>query len=220
MRKFLFLFAFFAPLSARAQWTTVGLNFRQTSGYVTDSTGETYVLGETSSTSRDIVGPQGNVTFQWSTCGDCVRDRSTGVGSRLAGIHFVDNSAASPATFSLTLPQAGNYTICLALGDATNPQAYQKAEVFDNVTSKFSVTDADGTSADHWDDANGTDRTSGTWAAPGAQCRSAVAFASTTLNLKLGATTSQSGSSTLSHLYVGLESSSQPLSVLEAMGEL
>ena len=181
---------------ALAQWTSVGLNFRGSSGYVTDSTGEAYVLGETSSTTRTITGTGNSVTFQW-TGSVSAANRDSGNDRRLAGINYVDNSAGVPASLDVTLPNSGNHTICVALGDAASSQGYQLAEILDNTTSKFSVTGL--TTDNHFRDAFSTDFTAAAWPA-GNVCKTGISFTSGHLVMKLGATSSQTNASTIAHL--------------------
>lgn len=186
---------------ALAQWTTVGLNFRGSSGYVTDSTGEAYVLAETSSTTRTITGTGNSVTFQW-TGSVSAANRDSGNDRRLAGINYVDNSAGVPASLDVTLPNSGNHTICVALGDAASSQGYQLAEILDNTTSKFSVTGL--TTDNHFRDAFSTDFTAAAWPA-GNVCKTGISFTSGHLVMKLGATSSQTNASTIAHLYIAYE---------------
>lgn len=204
-----FLVLLFCWLSLGA-WTELGFNFRDSSGYVTDDPSETYVLGETTSTTR------GGATFQWDSCPDCRRNRDSGVDRRLAGVNQRSN-VGTQITWTLTI-DPGTYTVCLALGDATNDQAYQRVDIYDDASLLFSVVDTDGTTAANFDDANGTNRSAAAW--PGSHaCKTGQVFASTSMKLKLGSTTAQSASSTIAHFYMGLEGASDNLPILQAIGE-
>ena len=182
-------------------WTSIGLNFRATDTYVTDSAGETYVLGETTSTTR------GGATFQWDTCPDCKRDRDSAVDRRLAGVNQFANSG-TPSTFTLTI-SPGTYTICAAIGDTDNSQAYQRVEFLDGTTSLFTITDSDGTANGHFDDATGVDRTRANWAATQV-CQTHVTIATTTLKMKVGSTSPAAGASTIAHIDVTQEAAPSP----------
>jgi hypothetical protein len=195
-------------------WTTIGINFRASSGYVSDGANETYCLGQSTDAYPTV---RGGATFGWGASYDNGRDRDNAVDRRLAGVNYRANDGGQ-STFTLDLPATGTYTVCLALGDATNSTGYNYAEVLDNVTSKFVVDDTDGTAIANYDDANGTNHTAAAW--PGSQTCRSVTFASTTFNLKLGSPTVQSGSSLLAHISVSQASTSNPFSVLQALGAL
>lgn len=106
----------------------VGFNFRATSGYVTDPAGTTYVLNEGYPTTR------GGATFGWLTLpGGNMRDRSTTIDARLAGIHYFSNGA-SKIKFQVDLPATGSTDIYCSIGDAgAANQGY--LELFDDTTS-------------------------------------------------------------------------------------
>lgn len=226
MKKLTNVFLCFVLLFSVTGWTKIGLNFRSTAGFVSDGTDETYVLGETTGTTR------GGVTFSWDVCSDCKRDRNSGIDRRLAGLYRKDNNGTQ-AVFTVTLSQTGTYKICLALGDNDNPVTNLRADVFDNTTLLFTVNDVSGPTNAHWDDATGTDRTLAAW--PGKQsslasptgddagCQTGQVFATTTLKMKVGALTSTGDSTPVSHLYIectscGAAATSVP--VLQAIGAL
>src|SRR5208337_1972246 len=69
-----------------------GFDFRNTSSFVTDPAGDTYVLPTT------IYPTKSNgVTFGWAKNSAQGRDRNAKLDPRLAGVNFVNNG--SPATF-------------------------------------------------------------------------------------------------------------------------
>lgn len=183
-------------LLALGAWTTIGINFRATAGYVTDGANQTYCLG----TSDTYPQPRGGATFGYTSVnGDASRDRSTGVDVRLAGQNQQPNDGTQ-SVWKLDLTTSGPKTICLALGDENSTQGYQYIQVLDDTTVLFTITDTDGTANDKFDDANGTEWSGSAW--PGSNTCRTVTFATTTLVFKLGATSSQSGSSTIAHLSV------------------
>ncbi len=190
-----FLLVLFLVTNANA-WTEIGINFRASSGYVTDGTDETYCLGQSTDAYPTT---RGGATFGWGAAYDNGRDRDNALDRRLAGINYHANDG-NQSTFTLDLPSAGDYTICLAVGDGTNSSGYQYVQVLDNVTSKIVVDDTDGTASANFDDATGTNHTAANW--PSSQTCTTVTFASTTLNLKLGSPSAQAGSSAIAHLKV------------------
>lgn len=185
------------PFLLHAQWK-VGLNFRATSGYVTDGADEVYVLGETVSTTRKTLN--GNeITFQWDMVSTA--DRSTSYDVRLAGLNFQSNNGTQ-RTLTITLPAAGTYNIRLSMGDALANQANQWLRVLDNASTLFTI-DKHGvahTGAAYFWDAAGTDRSAAAW--PGSNTSVQHAFATTTCKVVIGDTVSSYDSTTLTHFYL------------------
>lgn len=183
-------------------WTEAKFNFRDSSGYVTDGSNTTYVLG------NDDAYPvtRGGFTFGWNTIdADSGRDRDNAVDARLAGVNFNTN-AASQAEFQVDMSSSGTKTVCLAVGDATaDHKHHQYVEVLDNTTSKF-VVDIDGdgssggTAAGEFADANETVWSTANW--PGSNVCKVVTFATTTFILKLGTPSSDSDNSSIAHLSI------------------
>lgn len=197
-----------------SSWTVIGINFRDSSGYVTDGTDETYCTGideDTYPTTR------AGATFGWNSGNsDMGRDRDSGVDRRLAGRNGQENTGTQ-AEFQLDLPAAGDYDIRLALGDATGAEAYQRVDIYDDTTLLFSIVDTDGTSAGNFDDATGTNYSTANW--PGSNTAVTHTFSTTTLIMKLGSTTAQANTSTIAHLYVAQATPAAPtVKQLAAMG--
>lgn len=191
------------PLEAPASGSfVIGINFRDSSGYVTDGTDETYCLGEGDAYPTTRAG----VDFGWNSInGDAGRDRDSGVDRRLAGRNGQENTGTQ-AEFQLDLPQAGDYNIRLALGDATGTENYQRVDIYDDSTLLFSIVDTDGTTGGTFDDATGTNYSAANW--PGSNTAVTHTFATTTLILKLGSTSAQANTSTIAHLFVELAAAS------------
>lgn len=170
-------------------------NFRATSGYVTDGVKEIYVLGETSSQTRK------GRTFQWDVCGDCSRDRSTGVGSRFAGVNKRSNDGTQN-TWTLTLPETGYYEIRAALGDATNTASPTYAYFYDDATLIDDIVGvtASPTTADYYIDATGVTLANAAWDAG----NTAIThnFASTTFKLVIGSPGVETGETRVAHLQI------------------
>lgn len=91
----------------------LGLNFRATSGYVTDPSGTTYALPDGAAnypTTRGGLTFGTLVNFQFEG-----RDRDSGLDARLAGVMF---SGASGQQYRIDLPDgAGDYDIWCAIGE-------------------------------------------------------------------------------------------------------
>ena len=101
----------------------LGFDFRNTAGFVTDPSGDTYVLPTMAYPTKT-----NGVTFGWlSTSLVQGRNRNAALDPRLAGINFVNNG--TPATFDVDLPSAGTYSLVLALGDAGYESCWVKCQV-------------------------------------------------------------------------------------------
>src|SRR5271167_4711298 len=112
-----------------------GFDFRNTSTFVTDPSGDTYVLPTTAYPTKS-----NGTTFGWvKTSLVYGRDRNAQLDPRLAGINYVTNG--SPATFYVDLPSPGTYNISLAMGDAGYQQCYTQCQIqfFDGNTLLFTL---------------------------------------------------------------------------------
>lgn len=135
-----------------------GINFRETSGFISDGTGETYCI-EDAYTGSVI---RGGLTFGWTGLppGNS-RDRNAGIDRRLAGINYVSNGSAA-VPFRVNLPDgAGTYDIWLSLGDNNAAHSY-KCVVKDNSTTVATIGPTTTGSSDRYVDAVDTIRTSTT----------------------------------------------------------
>lgn len=192
------------PRDARIDYVTLSvtyfnvvefkLNFRSSTNYVTDGRGETYVVGETSSQTRN------SLTFQWNTCADCARDRSTTVGSKFAGVNRRPNDGTQN-TFTVTLPYAGTWNISAAFGDATNSASPVYAYFYDNTTLIDDIVGvtASPTTADlNYLDATGVTRANADWNED--EVPLTYNFASTTFKLTTGSSSNTSGETRIAHL--------------------
>ncbi len=166
-----------------------GINFRDTSGFVTDGTNETYCLGAV-----DTAYPttRAGFTFGWvATSGLDQRDRNSGVDRRLAGMNF---SPTPGDYFRLDLPSAGNYDIHLALGDDSggNPVEWK---LQDTTTLLHTYTGTPGSG--NFQDASGATLSAANW--PGNEAALAnQTFATTQLRLVVNGT----GNNVVAHLRV------------------
>jgi hypothetical protein len=170
-----------------------GINFRATSGYVTDGANETYSLGEATAT-------RGGLTFGWGSDQNSVcRDRSSTNDRRLAGILFRGNSAGSVITFTITLPSTGEWIIRAAFGDASSTQQ-QYVTFWDNTTSFASFSNI-ATGANEFADATGVVRTAAAW--PGSNASISRTFTTTTFKIDIGDPSGTDGENTsIAHIYI------------------
>jgi hypothetical protein len=176
----------------------IGLNFRQTSTYVTDGAGETYVLGtDAYPTTR------GGVTFGWEsgfTSANAL-NRNASVDRRLAGVHF-ESGTAIPQ-FRLDLPAAGQYQIYAAFGDyGPSTTNYSEFRFLDDATVLFSSTVQSMGGAQRWTDATDVKRTSASdWSTNNAA--RTETFASTILRCRINyGGVDRTSSAVINHLRV------------------
>lgn len=157
---------------------TVWVNFRDTAGYVTDGTNQTYCLGEAYPTTR------GGATFGWESGFTSTnrRNRTTSLDPRLAGICFAFDPAA--AVFRLDLPAAGTYDVSLALGDASAGLSIGGA-VKDTSTVKITIPNA-AFATNNFVDATNTSYTGANW--PGSNTSVSVVFSTTIMRYVMSAT--------------------------------
>jgi hypothetical protein len=139
--------------------SSIFLDFRATSGYVTDPAGATYVVLE------DLYPTtRAGVTFGWNTAPSGDADRDNTNIAQLAGINYVNNTTTAQFILEfggLSGGGIGTYKIGLALGDATTNNGIQKA-VVDDTVAPFTAT---GTmsAANKFIDATGVERSNTAW---------------------------------------------------------
>jgi hypothetical protein len=113
-----------------------GLNFRQTSGYVTDVAPDTYCTFDAYPTTR------GGYTFGWTAGSIDGRNRNAGVDPQLAGINF---AASGACTLRFDLPAPGTYDIRLAIGDGFGGNPFTNDLVLkDNTTTLATINASTG----------------------------------------------------------------------------
>jgi len=200
LSAFFLVFIFVSNVSA---WDEIGINFRDTAGYISDGSNQTYIACSSGAGEAYPV-TRGGATFGYTagTWGDQCRNRDSAVDPRFAGVHGVSNNGSSAATVRLDLPEAGTYNVCVAAGDRYNARNYHRIEILDNSTSKHTATlsGSPATAEDSFMDATGVSRTRANWPSQN-ECVE-IEFASTILNFKYGAVDSQSGDMTVTHLFV------------------
>ena len=142
-----------------------GIDFRSSSGFVTDPTNCAAELG--GGLTYPTTTAQGNqVGWESGYVAGNEVDRDNTIDARLAGSHFTSPAAA---TYRIDLPATGSYVINLALGDAISSGLIEKLELFDTTTSLgVLVNGSNGSSFTTWgglDAQNNLYTSSAAWAA-------------------------------------------------------
>jgi hypothetical protein len=172
-----------------------GIDFRNTTGFVTDPTNCDPEIGTTANYPRTTA--QGNSVGWEDAIGANTRNRSTGVDARLAGLAFATNSGGNKR-YRIDLPN-GTYNLSLAFGDATTSGARISCQIFDGATLLASFSDVS-SGAGQWVDATGTVRTSSAdWVSNNQSI--SITITSGILRVKIG-TGTLSGNTTMSHIFV------------------
>lgn len=198
-RRFRLPRARWLPGKASQPAFAAAINFRSTSGFVTDDAGQTYCITDAGGLGELYPINRGGLTFGWLSSGPYPegRNRDSGIDPRFAGIHFV--GAPTQRTFQLDLPSTGNYAIRLSFGDAGNNDQTVYFELYDDtnlLTSQGETLVLGG----RYMDATGVVRTSiSDWISNNSAYT--AAFTSTKLLLKIGFS-SGSNFTTLTHLSV------------------
>lgn len=166
---------------ATPAWATdYGWDFRQTSGFVTDSAPQTYVL------SSDVYPVTRNgITFGWSGGANDTdsRDRNNGVDARFAGTIF--NNSANPAILKIDLPSTGDWTIRASLGDHDGAQSNIVVSFREGTTAFATVGPTSTSGASKYLDATGVERSSeADWISNNASITHT--FTTTSFNVYLG----------------------------------
>lgn len=175
-------------------------NFRQTSGYVTDVAGQTYVLGEAYPTTRD------DITFGWdvnigNSPWDGLRDRNAGVDPRFAGVNQRSTNDGDQITFRADLKETGWHRIRVAIGDYSFQPENQYVEFKDGTDSITIIEDAGNSAANKWIDATGVERTDiADWIANNAYID--YNFTTTEFYMLLGTPSAETGRSAVAHLRI------------------
>ena len=176
------------PSLTSAQGFQQGFDFRNSSTFVTDPPGDSYVLATT--TYPTTVN---GVTFGWTTPYLVQgRDRNKMVDPRLAGINFATNGM--PATFYVDLPSAGTYNVSLALGDAGYEGCWVQCQIqfLDGGTVLATVTGGF-TKLGYFYDAKGNNWSAAAW--PTSNLSQQVTLTGTRLTVVVG-TSQATGDST------------------------
>ncbi|MGO9516897.1 MAG: choice-of-anchor tandem repeat GloVer-containing protein, partial [Candidatus Korobacteraceae bacterium] len=158
----------------------IGFDFRNTSNFVTDPAGDTYVLSTTAYPTTF-----NGVNFGWTNTNLVqARDRSNQIDPRLAGVNFAVNG--SPATFYVDLPASGTYNLSLALGDAGYASCSVQCQIqfLDGGSVLATITEGPENTA-YFYDAQGNNWSAANW--PNKNLDLAVAIAGTRLTMIVAA---------------------------------
>lgn len=163
-----------------------GIDFRGTSGYVSDPSGCTYNLGEAYPVVR------GGFTSGWSSVVNITaQDLDNTLDARIAGFNYFPGGTNS--TFQIDLASSGS--VAVAMGARQNPIYDGTIVVKDNTTTLFTVTASGSGTAGHIHDANDADFTLAAW--PAGQTANTQTFSTTTLKALV---TGISSYCTISHI--------------------
>ncbi len=165
-------------VTAAGAWQQ-GFDFRNSASFVTDPSGDTYVLPITAYPTKS-----NGVTFGWvNTVLVQARDRNAKLDPRLAGVNFAYNG--SPATFYVDLPSAGAYSLTLALGDAGYQACWVQCQVqfMDGSTVLATVTGSS-TNLGYFYDTQGKNWSASAW--PMSNLSQQVTLAGTRLTVVVG----------------------------------
>lgn len=169
-----------------------GINFRQTSGYVTDGANEDYEITSSSSESYPHTTAQGNnVGWETVSINYQTRDRQSGNDPRLAGVNWNDVVSAD---FRMDLPSAGNYNVGIAAGEG-NYARDVAFDLYDTSSSLGSLTTGSTSAAQRFKDATNTEYTEVTW--PTSQTLVEKTFSTTICRFR-----APSASQFIAHVYV------------------
>ena len=200
--KLAIILLLFTSLDAAAQWQQ-GFDFRNTPTFVTDPSGDAYVLPTTAYPTK------GNgVTYGWlKTSLVTGRDRNATLDPRLAGINYVDNGA--PATFYVDLPSAGTYNISLAMGDASFEQCWVQCQVqfLDGSTVLATLNEGE-TKKGYFYDAMGNNWSAAAW--PPSNLSQQVTLTGTRLTVVVGTNKATGDFTTIAFLGVAQVSGGSP----------
>lgn len=171
-----------------------GINFRATSGFVTDGTDETFCLeADNYSVTR------GGITFGWEAgSNQSARNRNAALDRRLAGTHFVNNSGTGQHDFRFDLDNAVEHDVVAAFGDV-NSSSPNYINLLDTTTSYKIIDEAGGHGSNEWWDANGVLRTSESdWVNNNVSI--SRVFTTTIARFRLGTPTDETGFSDVAHI--------------------
>jgi hypothetical protein len=182
-----------------------GINFRATSGFVTDNPPDTYCIGDAYPTTR------GGVTFGFSVNvgGTSTRDRNSAVNPFFAGINSIPNNSPT-ATFRIDLPNTGAWDIHASFGDVSNQQIIY-IDFRDNTTSFATLSGIDTTGANNVSDAVGNVINIGSWVA--SNVKVTHTFTSTIFNIVMGNASTGALNTAVTHIGLVPVSSATLLSV-------
>ena len=158
-----------------------GFDFRDTLAYVTDPAGSNFTFSD----GYPITIGSATAGYDQGSPGTPIqtRNRNSGNDARIAGMHFSNSTAEM--RFRVDLPSTGDYTIHLALGDASySVDCY--VEIQDTTTILSTVQGNTG-AANSFLDATQTVYTAANW--PGSETGILLTFTTTILRVRVGVQT-------------------------------
>ena len=187
-------------VTAAGAWQQ-GFDFRNTSTFVTDPSGDTYVLPTTAYPTKGS-----GVTYGWvKTSLVSARDRNAQLDPHLAGINYATNG--SPATFYVDLPSPGTYSLSLAMGDDGYQQCYTQCQIqFLDGTTVLATLSKGLTRLGYFYDVTGNNWSAAQW--PSNNVSQQVTLAGTRLTVVMGLSQSNGDITPLAFLGVAQVSSS------------
>jgi hypothetical protein len=180
-------------------FTSIGFNFRNTPGYVTDGANEVMVYGAYDNYLSHLVAGDGSAADCGWEFAIYQADRSTSNDRRLAGINYYNGAVK----FRVDLPSTGNWDIRVAMGD----QAwywYEGFQILDNTTVVKDV-DASTKAANYFLDSQGNQWSEAAW--PGSNVKFTYNFTSTIFYLEIKGT---SGYTAIAHLDIAQSGGGAP----------
>lgn len=164
-----------------------GINFRRTSGFVTDVSPENFEGNGTNVVTAPTyprTTAQGN-TVGWEGTNDInARDRNAGTDRRLAGLHASEGGTGTKINdFRIDLPSAGDYKVRIAAGDA-DYSWNTKVELFDTSSSLGVLCTGSTGAANSFKDASNATLTAANW--PGSNALVTKTFATTICRFRVG----------------------------------
>jgi hypothetical protein len=168
-----------------------GFNFRGTSLYVTDPSGDTYVLA-----SDAYQVTRNGVTFGWlDTPSGADRQVFSGDAAKVSGIQY----GVSGQRFQVDLPSAGTYGVRLALGDAAGAQTQMQVKIKDTTTVLLTIGPHDVSAVQFYDASDTFRATEVAWVSD--NVAASLSFATSTLILTLEGPVGVSNT-TIAHLHL------------------
>jgi len=181
-------------VTAAAGWA-IGFDFRNTSTFVTDPPGDTYVLSSTAYPTNF-----NGTNYGWANTNLVqARDRNSSLDPRLAGVNLIANG--SPATFLVNLPSPGTYKLSLAMGDAGYEECWVQCQIqfLDGNTVLATITEGL-TNLEYFYDAQGNNWSAAQW--PTSNVSQEVTLQGTQLTVVVGTNQSTGDSTPIAFLGV------------------
>lgn len=179
-----------------------GVNFRETSGFVTDGADEHPSVATAgnvvSSDTYPTTSAQGNDVGWEGVDGSSdhgTRDRNSGVDARFAGMHFMGSSAGND-DFRIDLPSTGDYLVRCAAGQMVYSGSV-KLDLYDGTTLLRNLAETATTAGGNFRDATDVEHSNTDW--PTNNNSVTETFSTTICRFRLGDGTSNA---VLAHVYI------------------